>query len=899
MQGGERLPWFRSFLQPVTYLGLGMIAVVIVGLAYLLHKDKEQAEAAAQRSGANLVQMFEGYISRSLKNVDTTLRILRTSYQQNPQGFDIAAWARNPDVRNDLALQLSIIAPDGTIKASTFGPQAPGIFVGDREHVRVHVTSTTDQLFVSKPVHLRTQDAWAIILSRRIDAADGSFGGVITAAIDPLQLQTFFDELDLGAGGIASLIGFDGVIRARGGIDTSVLATIGRTVARSGALQRYKTAPGGSYWNGGGVVDGVERLVHYRVVHDFPLIAVVGLSSSEIYRHSAQNARVYYMLAAVIVLAILAAIGFGAVRERKLQTVTSSLARTNAWFETALANLPLGLCMFGPDKRLTVCNDLYRQMYDLTPEQTKVGTDLRDILRARMSNGSSPKDPDKEAYVERRMAKAFRQEPIFVIDELADGRFIAASRQCIPGGGWITVHQDVTAAKRAEAEITQLAHYDALTGLANRVLFLQRVNAAAERFRLDGTRFAVHLLDLDRFKEVNDTLGHLFGDSLLKAVAERLRAKAPETDLVARLGGDEFAVLQSLPAGDEGRVDALAESILQAVREPFLLGDNQVNVETSIGIALVPDHGREADQVLKTADLALYKAKSDGRNGYRIFKPEMEMQARARHALEMDLRTAIARHEFELHYQPIVLTGSKEICGMEALVRWNHPRRGLVAPDSFIPLAEETGLIVALGEWVLRTACQEAVTWPAHIKLAVNLSSVQFRQAGLMAMVTSALRDSGMPAERLELEVTESVLLQNNEDNLALLHRLRGMGISIALDDFGTGYSSLSYLQRFPFDKIKIDRSFVANLTTRADCMAIVSAVTGLARALDVITTAEGVESDEQLALLHAAGCTQAQGFLFGRPRVKDDLNFEPAFHPDVGTDFEPEFGPPAGQQVA
>jgi diguanylate cyclase (GGDEF)-like protein len=389
-----------------------------------------------------------------------------------------------------------------------------------------------------------------------------------------------------------------------------------------------------------------------------------------------------------------------------------------------------------------------------------------------------------------------------------------------------------------------------------------------------GARFAIHLLDLDRFKEVNDTLGHVFGDTLLKSVAERIRATVSDTDVVARLGGDEFAILQTLPDGDDA-ARQVAKGLLEAVREPFKLGDHQVNVETSIGIALAPDHGQEAEQLLKTADLALYKAKSDGRNTYRLFKPEMELQARARHALEIDLRNAIAGNEFELHYQPIIAAANRTICGVEALVRWRHPRRGLVAPDNFIPLAEETGLIVPLGEWVLRTACADAAGWPAHIKLAVNLSSVQFRQGDLMAMVTSALKDSGLPPDRLELEVTESVLLQNNDENLALLHQFRALGISIALDDFGTGYSSLSYLQRFPFDKLKIDRSFVGNLTTRADCVAIVSAVAGLAHALDMTTTAEGVETEEQFMLLQAAGCGQAQGYLFGKPRHKDDLGFD------------------------
>jgi diguanylate cyclase (GGDEF)-like protein len=819
------------------------------------------------------VQVFEGYMSRTLKSVDNTLRVLRTSYQQDPDGFDLAAWARDPDVQNDLTLQLTIVGPDGTIKASTSPNPIVGINIAEREHIRAHIGATADNVFVSKPMLLRTKNRWAIILSRRIVAADGSFAGVISAAIDPFQLKAFYESLDLGGGGTASLVGFDGVVRARGGNET-VTTPIGNTLRNDGVMRRYKEAPTGAYWNSGNT-DGVRRLISYRMVEGFPLIALIGLAKSDIYKHAETNARIYYGICAAALLVIAAGIGFGTARQRKLLSVTSSLADTNALFESALANLPHGVCMFDKDGRLSICNDIYRRMYALSPEQSTPGTTLRQLLEARTASAYWV-DGDRDAYIEQRMRVAFGPDPAHFAIDLSDGRVISVDRRSMPSGGWITLHQDVTAAKRAEAEITQLAHYDALTGLANRVLFLQRVSAAAERCRQEGMRFAVHLLDLDRFKEVNDTLGHAFGDTLLKAVADRIRATVSEADVVARLGGDEFAILQSLDGKDDALVADVADALLAAVRKPFRLGDHRVNVETSIGIALAPYHGHEAEQLLKTADLALYKAKSEGRNIYRLFRPEMELQARARHALETDLRNAIERNEFELHYQPIITTADRSICAVEALVRWRHPRRGLVPPDSFIPLAEETGLIVPLGEWVLRTACQDAAAWPDHIKVAANLSSVQFRQGSLLTTVVDALRQSGLPARRLELEVTETVLLQNNDENLALLHQLRDLGISIALDDFGTGYSSLSYLQRFRFDKIKIDRSFVANLTTRADCVAIVGAVTGLARALDVTTTAEGVETEEQLTLLRAAGCGQAQGYLFGKPRMKSDLAFEP-----------------------
>ena len=425
--------------------------------------------------------------------------------------------------------------------------------------------------------------------------------------------------------------------------------------------------------------------------------------------------------------------------------------------------------------------------------------------------------------------EAFQPQPGYIINELQDGRVIAISHQGMPNGGAVAIHQDITAQKRAEEKVSHLAHYDALTNLANRVRFLEYVDAAAANFRAHNKTFAVHLLDLDHFKEVNDLLGHAVGDALLIEAAARLQANVGPSDLVARLGGDEFTVLQDISeTGPYGAV-ALAKTLLQVIGEPFDIDGHLLTVETSIGIAVAPDHGLVPNELLKRADLALYRAKSSGRNGWRLFEPNMEQEARSRLALAMDLRGAILREEFELHYQPVVALANEEAVGAEALLRWRDGRGALIPPDQFIPLAEDTGLIIPLGEWVLRRACQDAAGWSSHLRVAVNLSPVQFRGTDLVALVRQTLAQSGLPANRLELEVTESVLLQHNEQNLRALHQLRELGIAIVLDDFGTGYSSLSYLLTFPFDKIKIDRKFVAELPTRNDCAAIVSAVSGLA----------------------------------------------------------------------
>jgi diguanylate cyclase (GGDEF)-like protein len=873
MQSGSRTIWLRSFLQPVTYLGVAFSVILLVGLTYLIHKDRQDAVEVASRTGKNLVQVFEGYMVRTIESADTTLRMLRTAYVTDPAHFDIATWAQNPDTYNDLALQLTVTGADGKILASTGGKAPKGRDISLREHFFSQVRATTDDVFISKPYVLPIRGELSIVLSRRTVMPDGSFGGIVSAALNPAQLQKFYDMLDLGKESTASLVGFDGFIRARGGGNAAYRDMIGKTVRNSLLIPRAEAIPNGTYWNDGGTIEKVKRMLTYRVVHGYPLIALVGLAESDIYQHANQNARIYCGVFFVLIAAIFAAIFYGAARERKLIQARASLTRANDIFESALANLPVGLSIYDNAQRLAISNDCYAEMYRLSPEQTKPGTPLLDIFNSRIAAGSAPKD--SQEYVERGMRNARNQTVRHFDEPLADGRIIGVNLGLMPDGAWIAVHQDITARRQAEAEITQLAHYDPLTGLANRTLLSRHIGDATANCRALGIAFAVHILDLDRFKEVNDTLGHVCGDQLLAAVARRLQAVVGAQDIVARLGGDEFAILQPLSSGCISDTGVLANRILDAIASPFDLGDHKINVETSIGIAAAPGHGDEAEQLLKNADLALYRAKSEGRNTYRIFQPEMELAARERHAMQADLRGAMAGSEFELHYQPIVAADSQKICGLEALVRWRHPTRGLVPPDQFIPLAEETGLIGALGEWVLRKACFDAATWPAHLKIAVNLSSVQFRKSDLTDVVANALKESGLSPKRLELEVTESVLLQNSEENIGVLHQFRERGILVALDDFGTGYSSLSYLLSFPFDKIKIDRSFVASLGTRSESAAIVSAITGIARSMDIVTTAEGVETHAQMTMLRAAGCGQMQGYLFGRPRPKAEIDRE------------------------
>ena len=429
----------------------------------------------------------------------------------------------------------------------------------------------------------------------------------------------------------------------------------------------------------------------------------------------------------------------------------------------------------------------------------------------------------------------------------------------------LAANMDVTERKLAEARVAHMAHHDPLTDLANRVLFRERLAGALSRVARTKGIVAVLCVDLDRFKEVNDTLGHPVGDALLTAVAERLRACVRSSDTVSRFGGDEFAIVQD-GVSDPKEVGALAARLLERINRPYRLDGRDVVVSASIGVAIAPNDAEDGDALLKHADTALYRAKADGRSNFRFFEAAMDSRLQSRRDLEVALRSALVNGELELHYQPLVDLHTNEVTGFEALLRWNHPERGAVSPGEFIPIAEESGLIGPLGEWVLHEACVEAATWPTDLTVAINLSPLQFSSGNLVAIVINALGSSGLAARRLELEITESVLLQENEHNLAALRQLHEIGARISLDDFGTGYSSLSYLRSFPFDKIKIDRSFVNEISDNADCRTIVRAIAELASGLRMVTTAEGVESIDQLERVRAEGCTEAQGFIFSQP---------------------------------
>ncbi len=535
----------------------------------------------------------------------------------------------------------------------------------------------------------------------------------------------------------------------------------------------------------------------------------------------------------------------------------------NLQFDTAINNMSQGLCFFDAVQRLIVCNDRYVEMYGLSPDRVRPGTPLAEIVDMRFEAGSFPA-MSRDEYLQWRASIAVSAKPTESIVELRNGRTFKIRHRPMPDLGWVATHEDITEQRMSEVKIEYMAHHDSLTGLANRVLLNERLERAISVIDREEM-VAVHHLDLDQFKAVNDTFGHPVGDKLLKIVADRLRGLVRETDTIARMGGDEFVIVQPFIA-DPADATALAQRIITLMSEPYSIDGHQAVIGASIGIAVGPGDGSGADKLLRNADLALYRAKGDGRGTFRFFEPAMDLQMQTRRIMERDLRKALPAGEFELYYQPVVNLANSEISGFEALIRWNHPERGLVSPAAFIPLAEETGFIVPLGEWVIRQACATAAQWPGDLRVAVNISAVQFRNPGLMQVVVGALAASGLDPTRLEIEITETVLLHNKEATLAVLHQLRALGIRIAMDDFGTGYSSLTYLQCFPFDKIKIDRSFVKDITENSGSLNIVRAVAALARGMGMMATAEGVETREQLDQITSEGCTEMQGFLFSQP---------------------------------
>ncbi|MGU3361652.1 EAL domain-containing protein [Methylobacterium sp. M6A4_1b] len=763
---------------------------------------------------------------------------------------------------------VTVVDHTGKLRNFTRFWPIPDVNIADRAYFKALASDPLLQRFVSEPVQNRGNGTWTLYIARKISAPDGTFLGLVLGAVELQYFAGLYGQIAPQPDYAISLFRTDGVLLVRHPYRENA---IGRGYVTTGAALIAQRNRAGGVTRTVSPIDAQDRLVATRTLSNYPAILSVSRTTAAALAPWRRQATVLGAAAFLLDLGLVGLFVLGrrqargqAMLLRAEERVRSEHAlRTQyARFGIALDNMAQGLCLFDLDDRLIVMNARYVELHDVPPDLRQPGTTLG-AIRAHLAAGNGDRPPPWPA------SDHASATPGSFTWDLADGRAIAVKHVPIRGG-WQCTHEDITERRQSEARIVRMARHDALTGLPNRA-FLREHMADMLTARGPGTRTAVLYLDLDGFKGVNDTLGHPAGDALLCLTAQRLQDGLRASDFVARLGGDEFAIVQS-DIGAPADAAELAARLVAALRAPFTVQDQEIVIGTSIGIALVEPSDADSEAVLRRADVALYQAKAAGRGTWRFFQTEMDKDIQRRHHLGAELRRALAGHQFELHYQPLVAARSRTLNGLEALLRWRHPERGLIDPATFIPLAEEMGLIREIGAWVLAQACREAATWPDALKIAVNISSVQFVRGDLFEDVSRALIGSGLMASRLELEVTESVLLRDHAETFRILHRLQALGLQIAMDDFGTGYSSVSYLRRFPFDKLKIDQSFVRTLGQENGSVAIVRALVGLGKACGMGVVAEGVETEEQAAILEAEGCNELQGFLFSRPLPAADL---------------------------
>jgi diguanylate cyclase (GGDEF)-like protein len=866
----------RPILRTSTFVGAAVIVLIWVSIGFHLRVEWEKSEQASIQDTSNLARVFEEHIIRLLKEIDKVLVLARASYAQDAEHFDLASWVRNPLLQSDVTVQISFIGPDGMLVATSVSAVTPQLDLSDREHFRAHLDTDRDELFISKPVIGRSSGKASIQLSRRVSAADGTFRGVIVMSLDPYYLARFYESIDIGRDGAVALIGLDGIVRANAGFKVDMM---GQSMAGRRVLRDVASA-GAGWFVTRGATEGIVRLMSYRVVKGFPLVVEVGKAEREIFADYGRDRRLYHAIAAGLTLLVLFVIGLAIRHQAKLTATREALKASDAHareksreLEVTLDHMSQGIMMVDENRNVAVINRRTIELLDLPQEFLWSRPKLGEIFGYLWEHGEFGRDGEMLSPQVREFIKRGALDDGLGVYERPrpNGMVLEINSKALAGGGVVRTFTDVTEHRKSIEQIAHMARHDTLTGLANRALLRERMDQALGRLHRYGEPFAMFCLDLDRFKAVNDTLGHAAGDTLLKLVGQRLTRCLRENDTIARLGGDEFAILL-IAAAHAVDMAALAQRVVDLVSRPYDLDGSEATIGASVGIVMAPGDGCDPEELFRKADLALYRVKAEGRGNYRFFQDEMEAEAKARRAIERQLRTAIERGEFKLRYQPIVNLASGKIVAVEALLRWDHPQRGLLEPSEFVVAAEEIGLMTAIGGWVIRQACSDAAGWQ-DIKLAVNVSQVQFKRSRLIDLVRDVLTESKLPARRLQIEVTEGILLGQDTHNLGVLHSLRALGIGVVLDGFGTGYSALGYLQAFRFDKIKIDHSLVRSLTAGSGGIPIVVAIAGLAKNLGVSPAAEGVETEEQEDLLRIAGCIEAQGGLFSPPRTASEIS--------------------------
>ncbi|MEH2517980.1 diguanylate cyclase (GGDEF)-like protein/PAS domain S-box-containing protein [Bradyrhizobium sp. AZCC 1610] len=863
---------------PIRWLILGgtlLIAAIAIGATIMAGNFRERALRNSERELENTVLLLARHFDQQLEDFQVVqkdmIAFMRSSgiatvenYKRRMSGHDIHLMLKSKIEALSYVGGINIFDAEGNLINASIAWPAPPVNSADRAFFKTFKSGAQSPEMLVEPVYSRITGAWTTVIARKITGPKGEFLGVIGRGIEPVNFEKFFTTVALGPGATIAMHHSDGTLLAR---YPHVADIIGKNFKSGPAAQRQIFEQPRSTSRLTSPIDREDRLISSRALTNFPLLIIASTTTSAALADWREQIGILITIAGLSVLAI-AALLLLVVRKLSHQHRASKqrLSLEKQRLDTAVSNMTQGLLLFDAKQNLIICNKRYLDMYGLSADVVKPGCSFREVIAHRKETGSFVGDIDH--YLEL-VLRDISHRNVMVIST-PDGRSIQIVNEPVPDGGWLATHEDITERRRAEERITHLAHYDALTDLPNRALFHERLKRELSHAAPDR-QLAVLYIDIDEFKSVNDSLGHMIGDELLKSVASSLAACARKTDFVARLGGDEFAIVQT-GIEDTDDVMKLVSRIFEAIRIPYQCLGHQVTTDASISIALAPRDGSDIDQILKNADLAMYAAKAAGRRTYRFFETEMEAEVRARRSLEMDLRQALVDGGFEVYYQPCLDLQTNAITGCEALVRWRHPQRGMISPAEFVPLAEDTGLINQLGEWVLTTACKEAVSWPGTIRLAVNVSPVQFRSGMLALKVMAALAASGLAASRLELEITEAVLIRDDEAALAVLHDLRAIGVRIALDDFGTGYSSLSYLQRFPFDKIKIDRCFITDIAEPEGSSSIVQAVVTIAADRHMTTTAEGVETEQQRDLLRELGCSEMQGYLFSPPKPAAEI---------------------------
>jgi diguanylate cyclase (GGDEF)-like protein len=859
----------------VAILSVTLALLTVLGALGLSNYLRDRAIQVDEAHGRNLSYVLAQQEDRTFQSVDNVISSLIDQLDAARDVNELQNLAAGADFQRVMQRRIvgvmdidniAVINANGLlVNQSQEGP-IPQADLSKRDYVSNFRSAHLSGAYLSIPFPSPTIGSWEVALSKRISAPDGSFLGVVIGVLELHSLEQYFSGITRGPNGSISMDRIDGINLAR---YPHVNALIGSSVSSNEVFRQFVLKGKDGVARHASYFDGVDRIIAVHRAEHFPLVVAVTMSMSDVLADWRRQSTILevgaWFLAAFILVGGLILVrrinqlaksnyDLGIAREREATQANSAVQAER--FNFAFENMCQGLVMFDADDRVIVCNARYAELYKLPLELTKAGTSKEDLTAYRLTVGT-----DKLSGTPSRETRGHAD--IFY-NHLSDGRIIVIKRQMTEGGGWVSTHEDITDLRNAEAKIAHMARHDALTDLPNRRMFGDALESLLTD-RRDGPSIAVLYIDLDRFKGVNDSLGHGVGDALLRAAASRLAAIIRAGDLVARLGGDEFAIIQHLSQTPAEAGD-YSELIIAALNAPYHIEGRTLVVGASIGIAVAPQDGEEAEQLIRNADLALYAAKAGGRGSFSYFRAELVAEIQRRQALKVDLQRALERREFELYFQPLVSICDQRLQCFEALLRWNSPDRGLVGPAEFIEVVEEIGLIIPLGDWVIHEACRQAMLWPDAIKVAVNLSVAQFRDKDLAQKVRSALYSSGLPGDRLELEITESLMIQEVEGTISTLHEFREMGIQIAMDDFGTGYSSLSYLRLFPFNKIKIDRSFINDLGSREDSAVIVRAAASIARSLDMITTAEGVETLDQLLRAGLEGCTQAQGYLFGKP---------------------------------